>query len=99
MPDYHNNPDPIQRVVDYLRDNDHHEDGAEGEMADELAGLRSQLVEAVKSADMALHDAARFTGQMAELDLDPEAVNAPFNDGGSGYEAHKKLWALRERLH
>lgn len=100
MPEYRDNPGPLQRAIDYLRDNDYHEDSAEGEMAEELARLHSEILEAANSADSALHGAADFTGLMAESTggLDAEEINAPFNEGGSGYEAHQKLWALRDRL-
>lgn len=99
MSQYPEHPDPMQRAIDYLHDNDYHEGGSEGEMARELARLREQITQTVQAADHALHDAAEFTGRVAEHSgPDAEEINAPFNDGGSGYEAHKKLWALRDRL-
>lgn len=90
--------DPILNAIEYLRAVDHEEDVERAHTAADLERIREQVLDTLAAANGALRNAAEFAGRMAEVDADPEAVNAPFNEGGSGYIAHTKIWSLQSKL-
>ncbi len=81
----------IQRVCEYLRANDVHEDDLEGDLADELEELGELIATTLRESNFALAKSAEFAGLIADGD---EEINEPWNMGGYGYEAHIKVMEL-----
>ncbi len=80
----------IEKAVTYLKANDEHEDGLEGEIARELLRFQYQITKTLHAAHYALLRSASVEGRSNH--------HGPWNEGGYGYEADKAVSKLLKEL-